>query len=187
MDAKDGNELILGFWWHVTMVHDGVDNIIYVDGQEANRVAAPGVLNSTGRPLAMGSGAAFGGAYFPGALDEVKVYNKALTSEEITKLYETGTTGVRNLDPVLSGHIKMLYPNPGKDQMTLVHHFDGSQDLQLRVFDQLGRQVDDFRFSKAELGTGQLGLTLGSYDAGNYMLNVVLGGRNLGSMPFIKL
>jgi chitodextrinase len=187
MDSQSGNEMLKGFWWYVTMVHDGVDNIIYVDGVEANRVPAPGKLNSTGRPLAMGSGSNFGEAYFPGALDEVKVYNKALTSEEITKLYETGTTGVSYLNPALAGYIKVLYPNPGTDQMILEHSFDGSQDVLIRIFDQMGRQVDAFRFNNDQVATGKMDLKVGTYAAGQYILNFVVGGHNMGSIPFVKL
>ena len=51
MDAKDGNELVLGFWWYVTMVHDGVDDIIYIDGVEVNRKPVATKLNSTALPL----------------------------------------------------------------------------------------------------------------------------------------
>jgi len=135
----------------------------------------------------MGSGASFGGAYFPGALDEVKVYNKALTAAEITKLFETGTTGVSYLNPELAGYIKVLYPNPGTDQMILEHSFDGSQDVLIRIFDQMGRQVDASRFDAGQVATGKFELKLGTYAAGHYLLNFVVGGQNMGSIPFVKL
>jgi len=179
--------MIMGFWWYVTMVHDGVDNIIYVDGVEAKRVPAPGKLNSTGRALGIGSGAVVNKQYFHGALDELKIYNKALTGEEVTKLYETGTTGVSYLNPDLADYVKVLYPNPGTDQMTLEHSFDGSKDILIRIFDQMGRQVDAFRFTNEQVGAGKLQLNLGTYAAGQYLMNFVVGGQNMGSLPFVKL
>jgi chitodextrinase len=94
MDSGDGNELLLNNWWYVTMVHDGVDDIIYLDGVEVNKQPAAGTLNSTGLPLGMGSNPIDGGQYFTGALDEVKIYNKALTPEEVAALFSQGTTSV---------------------------------------------------------------------------------------------
>ena len=34
MDSGDGNEMVKDFWWYVTMVHDGTNDIIYVNGQQ---------------------------------------------------------------------------------------------------------------------------------------------------------
>ncbi|HLF65153.1 MAG TPA: LamG-like jellyroll fold domain-containing protein, partial [Saprospiraceae bacterium] len=187
MDSGDGNEMVKNFWWYVTMVHDGVDDIIYVDGEEVNRKPAEGTLNSTGRPFGMGNNPVDGGQYFIGALDEVKLYNKALTGEEITKLFETGTTGLQFLNPELTGYIDLLYPNPGVDEMVVLHRFIGSQDVMIRIFDQMGRQVDGYRFDKEAVATGRMDLKLGNYAAGNYALNFIYGGKNLGSIPFVKL
>jgi hypothetical protein len=55
MDSGDGNEMVIGFWWYVTMVHDGTDDIIYVNGQEVN--ANLYLANSTApaRPLGFGN------------------------------------------------------------------------------------------------------------------------------------
>ena len=64
MDAKDGNELVIGFWWYVTMVHDGTDDIIYIDGVEVNRKPVATELNSTALPLGMGNNPIEGGQFF---------------------------------------------------------------------------------------------------------------------------
>jgi hypothetical protein len=94
---------------------------------------------------------------------------------------------VRIVNPELAGYINILYPNPGTDRMILEHRFDGSKDVLIRIFDQMGRQVDALRFNEEEMSTGKLELKLGNYAAGNYALNFVLGGRNIGSVPFVKL
>lgn len=187
MDSKDGNELIEGFWWYVTMVHDGTNNLIYIDGQEVNRQPALGKLNSTNRPFGMGSNPVEGGQYFNGALDEVKVYNKALTAEEIANLYSKGTTG---LDDYLSGElqkmVKVVYPNPVKDQLLVQHSLPSNQPLLLRVFDASGRQLDAIQYDKNEVPQGQFSINAAKYQQGTYLLNFVLGGKNLGSVKFIK-
>ncbi len=186
MDSGDGNELVIGFWWYVTMVHDGVDDIIYVDGQEVNRKPVNTTLNSTARTFGMGNNPVDGGQYFQGALDEVKLYNKALTSAEIAHLYETGTTSVKDLQNEINKYVQIVYPNPTTNELTIKHGFGNQQNLLVRVFDQAGREVGSKRVNASEMNSGQISMNVASLQSGIYSLDFVLGGKNLGSIPFVK-
>ncbi len=185
MDSGTGNELLKGFWWYVTMVHDGQKDIIYIDGKEVNSKPVLGTLNSTSRPLIMG-GIGNGGQYFNGALDEVKIYNKALTAAEIAKLHKTATTDVDNIptDELLSV-IKSLHPNPVDDVLLVEHTLPGTQPLLLRVYDLQGRQVDAQRYDSNTL-SNTIKLNVDKYTPGTYFLNFIYGGKNLGSLKFNK-
>lgn len=186
MDSGDGNELVLGFWWYVTMVHDGVDDIIYIDGVEVNRKPVATKLNSTDNPLGMGNNPIDGGQYFHGALDEVKLYNKALTSAEIQQLYTLGYTAVQDLQNELHKYVDILYPNPSTDELTIKHGFGTRQDLLVRMFDQSGREVGSKQLKAAEMSNGLIKMNISGLNAGMYNLNFVLGGKNLGAIPFVK-
>lgn len=186
MDAKDGNELVLGFWWYVTMVHDGTDDIIYIDGVEVNRKPVATKLNSTALPFGMGNNPIDGGQFFHGALDEVKLYNKALTGDEIEQLYETGTTGIAELQNELYKYVQILYPNPTSDKLTIKHAFGTSKELLVRLFDQSGRQVGSKRINAQDMDNGIINLDVAGLGSGIYSINFVLGGKTLGSMPFVK-
>lgn len=187
MDSGDGNEMVKTFWWHVTMVHDGTSDIIYVNGQQANIKPVLGKLNSTARALCFGSNPVEGRQYFNGALDNVKIYNKALTAGEILKLYQTGTTGIEDLlGRDLRGVVLGISPNPSTDVLMVQHAFPTNQPLLIRVFDLQGRQVDQQSFGKNEVPAGQIMLKVGSYPVGSYQLNFVLGGKNLGAVSFQK-
>lgn len=185
MDSGDGNELVIGFWWYVTMVHDGTDDIIYVDGVEVNRKPVLGNLNSTARPLGFGNNPIDGGQYFIGALDNVKIYNRALTAGEIATLYATGTTGAEELD-LVRAYIEQVFPNPTTELLTVRHSLPADQPLLLRVFDMQGRQLDALRLSPGDVANGQFSLNVGAYPSGMYSLNFVLGGKNIGSVKFSK-
>lgn len=184
MDSKDGNELVQGFWWHVTMVHDGADDVIYVNGQEVNRKPAPGKLNATTRPLCFGNNPIEGGQYFIGALDNVKIYNKALTGEEINQLYQTGTTSSKEQQWVYT-YIQGVYPNPAADQLVIEHELEGGP-VQLRIIDALGRQVGSQRVATDALRSKKIVVDVSSYPSGLYQVNFVAGGNSLGSIGFVK-
>jgi len=186
MDSGDGNELVIGFWWYVTMVHDGTDDIIYIDGVEVNRLPAAGTLNSTARSFGMGNNPDNGGQYFIGALDEVKLYNKALTDAEILQLFTTGTTGIKELQSELLKYVEIIYPNPTTNDLTIKHGFGVRQDLLVRIFDLVGREVGSKRVNAQDMDNGLISLSVAGLQGGVYSLNFVLGGKNLGSIPFVK-
>jgi hypothetical protein len=186
MDAKDGNELVPGFWWYVTMVHDGTDDIIYIDGVEVNRKPVATKLNTTALPLGMGNNPIEGGQFFEGSLDEVKIYNKALTSDEIAQLYATGTTGIKDLQNEVAKYVEIIYPNPTINELTIKHGFGVSDDLLIRLFDQSGRQVGSKRIAAQDMDNGIINLDVAALHSGIYSINFVLGGKVLGSMPFVK-
>jgi len=186
MDAKDGNELVQGFWFYVTMVHDGTSDIIYLDGLEVNRVPVLGTLNSTARPFIMASDAVEGGRYFHGSLDEVKLYNKALTAAEIFQLYTTGATGIGEIPNEVQKYVDVIYPNPTADELLIKHGFGSTQDLLIRIFDNAGREVGSTKVDAKDMINGQIKLNVAYINTGMYNLNFVLGGKNLGSIPFVK-
>lgn len=187
MDSGEGNELTMGFWWYVTMVHDGEFDIIYVDGVEANRKPVLGTLNSTARPFGIGNNPIEGGQYFPGALDEIKIYNKALTADEIAGLYATGTTGTAEyFSNEIASVVHGLYPNPAVDHVFIQHSFKNNQPLTVRVLDMQGRQVDMVRFGKGEIPMEQIFFDINKYHPGTYFLNFIYGNKNLGAVKLLK-
>ena len=87
---------VAGRWYHLVGVYDNVAQVVklYVDGSIDNvPVAGPASLNSLtsygyvvfGKPYAQSY-------YLNGALDDVRIYNRALTASEISELYALGST-----------------------------------------------------------------------------------------------
>jgi hypothetical protein len=79
-------------WTHVVGTFDGVDTVkIYLNGSEinSNTSAAYGALQDSGRNFMIGGthgGSVCSSGYFDGKIDDVRVYNRALTAAEIAKL-----------------------------------------------------------------------------------------------------
>ena len=187
MDAGDGNELVRNIWWHVTMVCNGVNNIIYVNGVETKRVPAVGKLNSTTRPMYIGCNGVDGGQHFFGAIDNLKIYNKAMTAAEINKLFRTGSTPVdESASAALLTLVKGISPNPVSNELTIQHSFTGKEAVQIRIFDIVGRQIDALNFEKNEVPLGQFSLNTSRYESGTYLINFVQDGKSLGALKFVK-
>ncbi|MHC4659718.1 MAG: LamG domain-containing protein [Planctomycetota bacterium] len=79
-------------WYHVVFVYDGDERIIYINGQFDGRESYSGNINTNDQPIRIGSwGDPIGPGetrYFNGAIDEVAIYKRALSSDEIQQLYE---------------------------------------------------------------------------------------------------
>ena len=91
-----------GRWTHVAGTWSGGSNVkLYIDGVEDTgaTVTAPNVLPSLGEtsvPINIGALTNISNeltSFFDGLIDEVEIFNRALTSEEIRAIYDAGSAG----------------------------------------------------------------------------------------------
>ena len=75
--------LPVGRWVHVAGTFDGEVMRIHMDGKEAASLKRPGAVHSNEFHLCLGSYEVDHAAHFAGLLDEVKLYARALSAEEI--------------------------------------------------------------------------------------------------------
>jgi hypothetical protein len=97
-----------GVWTHIVGTWDGTHIRIFKNGSAISETEATGELGDTSSPIRMGS---TGGEKFDGGLDEVTIWDRALSSEEISELYESYAS---------PASIDSISPNPVK-QDYLVH------------------------------------------------------------------
>ena len=91
-----------GVWTHVTGVWDGAWLSLYLDGLPASAVPAVGILQQSTRPLAIGNHPSW--SAFEGMIDEVRLYDQALTPPQVLELsrllfadgFESGDTAAWN-------------------------------------------------------------------------------------------
>ncbi|GAB1857401.1 hypothetical protein MHTCC0001_22370 [Flavobacteriaceae bacterium MHTCC 0001] len=116
-------------WHHYVYVRQGNQHQIYADGFGFGwEMFVNPPASSSGLPLTMG--AQYNSQnmnytnFFGGQMDEVSIYNRALSQTEIQSIYNAGTNGKCNnalgIDATVSvdTHIK-AYPNPVKDILNI--------------------------------------------------------------------
>ena len=79
-------------WYHVAMTYDGSMLKLYVNGALDGSVAATGSIAPTIQPLRIG-GPSSGPWWFKGRVDEVSLYNRALSASEVLAIYQAGQAG----------------------------------------------------------------------------------------------
>ncbi len=82
LEAQGTAAIPLNTWTHLATTYDGTTLRLYVNGtQVGTRAVSGAMLTSTGA-LRIGGNAVWG-EYFAGLIDEVRIYNRALTAAEI--------------------------------------------------------------------------------------------------------
>jgi hypothetical protein len=85
-----GTTLSSGTWYFATLVYDGANINLYLNGStDATQVAKTGALKTATDIVSIGKYYS-GGEYFNGQIDEVCIFNRALSSTEVTALYNSG-------------------------------------------------------------------------------------------------
>ena len=93
VDSEDINE-----WTHIVLVHDGSQWKLYRNNTlEDTNDTSQGAVNVTGGRWAIGAASNLSSHFFQGQIDEVRIYNRALTDNDIAEVYADGWATARML------------------------------------------------------------------------------------------
>src|ERR1041385_2767981 len=81
--------LSTGVWYHVALVYDGSALRGYVNGVQDGSLSVTGSVGTSSNSTRIGINPS-GSAKFRGAIDELTLYNQALTAAEVLELYQGG-------------------------------------------------------------------------------------------------
>ncbi|MHC4176382.1 MAG: LamG-like jellyroll fold domain-containing protein [Planctomycetota bacterium] len=98
-----------GGWHHCAATFDGDRMRVYLDGKEVNSLHRPGKISiDPNVPGFIGSSGGTG-EHFQGTLDDLRIYEEALTSEQIASLYSSGLRAIENRSKELEQKLAALY------------------------------------------------------------------------------
>lgn len=103
----------VGKWYHVAATREGSTYALYVNGlQVATSTEQNYDIQDSVAPLTIGEAE---GYMFNGRLDEVDIFNRALSADEVNAIYLAGSAGkCVPPAPPLSGTLKGMIPSTGK-------------------------------------------------------------------------
>ncbi len=91
--TASGSALSNSTWTYLAGTYDGSNVRLYVNGAQANATPATGAIATNAFVWTAGRDANAAGNYFNGSIDEVKVFSRALSANEIKAEYDAGVAG----------------------------------------------------------------------------------------------
>ena len=73
-------------WVHLAGVYNGTNILLYRDGVQVASTAVAGNMTTGSGPIGIGARSSFDQHWFPGQIDDVRIYARAVTPEEIAVL-----------------------------------------------------------------------------------------------------
>ena len=161
------NSIQLGNWYHYVVTYELLNgtNIlapkVYINGilqtnqNLINNTCSINRLNSSSLNIG-GSGSGNTNQFFDGKIDDIGIWNRALTQQEISDLYNgnicyqnitvTDTliinTNLVGFNPVTYQNSIKIFPNPTNDHITINYgNYATLNNYQLRITNSLGQQM----------------------------------------------
>lgn len=91
VDNVGASVMTTGKWYHIVGTYDGANSRCYLNGVLDGTVASSGSIGAAvvNAGLLIGSDGETAGRYFNGYIDEVRIYNRALSQSEVSLLYSS--------------------------------------------------------------------------------------------------
>lgn len=118
-------------WFNIVLIQDSTNNRIFINGSIVTTFTCGTFITPTNYPLFIGYDPHNVDEFFSGAIDEVRIFDRALSIQEINVLTSVSVLGI--IQQKVS-----TYPNPSAGLFT----FDGiEKNTVLEVFDITGRMI----------------------------------------------
>ncbi len=83
-DGPLGSPLTAGDWAYLAVTYNGSKEVLYVNGEEVAETDVSGSIASSTDPLGIGGDSLYG-QWFAGVIDEVRIYDGALSAQQIER------------------------------------------------------------------------------------------------------
>ena len=163
---KDNNNRVIGYygedpflqqnissnvWYHYVFTLDSTGGKIYLNGQLIDSHSWTGNSGASNNQFLWKIGG-FYNSWYNGKIDDIGIWNRALTQDEITKLYNSVgsnecltmiiNTGALTTNPITYISSVTIYPNPANDQITIdCGNLANVSGWSIKITNMLGQEV----------------------------------------------
>ncbi|MFZ5946656.1 MAG: LamG-like jellyroll fold domain-containing protein [Stygiobacter sp.] len=177
-------DLISGEWIHLVGTYDGVAAKIYLNGVLKDSHPLTGNIKS-GQVLMLGRSGNASPSFFKGNLDNIHVFSKALTEDEINDIYQNNKTAaiktpvsveenINQLIPV-SYALSQNYPNPFNPTTKINYSIPKPGIVTIKLYDILGKEVGVIENSFRSAGNYNVYFDASYLASGVYIYKMISG------------
>jgi hypothetical protein len=117
------------------------------------------------------------GAYFNGIIDDIRIYERAITNQEIDSLFNENVTSIDDNGLTVSRGFKLNqnYPNPFNPKTNIEFSIPKSEFVTLKVYNIIGEEVVTLVSEKLAAGRYSYNWDAGSLASGIYLYRIQAG------------
>ena len=166
------NSSLLNQWHHIVTTYDAAQNAkMYIDGVLVSNLNRPNWNTASNTYLYLGDRFASNNGNFLGLLDDLKIYNYALSQADVTSLYTSNTLSSQNFNP---NNLEVsLYPNPANDILNIETALDIKS---VEVYNIQGQKV---------MSSNQKQINVADLAAGMYMVRIEDAENNVATKKIV--
>lgn len=112
--AAWNEQLQTGVWYNYVGTYDGTTVRAYLNGVKVGSAPFSGSIAPSG-DVSVGDNIAYGGDHFDGAIDDVRIYDRALSPQEVRELYTGSATVDASRNAKLTDGLSALWSFDGAD------------------------------------------------------------------------
>ncbi|MFA4922813.1 MAG: LamG-like jellyroll fold domain-containing protein [Ignavibacteriaceae bacterium] len=143
-DLDSETELVKNNLYNVTVLYDGNDYEIYINGELDAFTSFSGLILTTPIDLMIGQVLPDNTQYnFKGVLDDIRIYNYALSYRDIQSLYDfvTDVKDKQEVKPPKNFGLAQNYPNPFNNQTNIEFQLSTESIVKLEIFNVMGQKI----------------------------------------------
>ena len=163
-------------WTHLAATYDGTTMRLYVNGAQVTSQPQTGSIATSGNPLQIGGDSIYG-QYFAGMIDEVRVYNQALTAAEIQT---DMNTPVNNNIPTAPGNLIATVISENEVDLSWTPSFDSNGVTEYLIERSDGAGSSNFIQIGTAKGSTYQDLTVTPRSSYRYRVRAMDAAGNLG-------
>jgi len=168
------DDLVKGEWLHIVGVYDGAQALIYLNGVKKD--SHPG-LTGTVKADQVARIGQDGSHYFNGAIDNLQIFNRGLTPEEITSLY-TGDIVTDIIESELlptKYSLEQNYPNPFNPSTKIRFSLPERSEVTLEIYNVIGERVSELLHGTLNVGHHEIEFRNSNLSSGIYFYRLNAG------------
>ncbi|MBU2584882.1 MAG: T9SS type A sorting domain-containing protein, partial [Bacteroidetes bacterium] len=143
-DLDSETELVKNNLYNVTVLYDGIDYEIYINGELDAFSSFSGLILTTPIDLMIGQVLPNNNQYnFKGVLDEIRIYNYAISYGTIQKFYDIVTDVQDHQEIQIPANYGLYqnYPNPFNNQTNIKFQVSNESNVKLEIFNVIGQKI----------------------------------------------
>lgn len=177
--VAQSDELQLNTWFHIAVTYTPEMLKCYLNGEFIGEAVPVDPLSGNEEAFQIGRDTPESTDYFHGTMDEVNIFNRALTAEDVMALKNyngCSASAIGEGQPLIDASV---YPNPVSANLTV--ELPGTEEYTLSLFNTYGQMVKNITNTDRQVNIDVKGL-----EAGIYFLSIQAKSGSYFSEKIIK-